>query len=535
MANQTSAVDHSLSEGLTSNLPSLYQTSQIQSGLGNCIEHSHNSLAQKLKTICNRLLSTTFELLKKPESASSGSWQITEIVSEVFTRQNGPIQSNPVDETSSNSILSASSNDEGDENTEAGGHAQGGLDEFAKSSDEILIDTSDDSNDSDDVDDSKLPAANNDDIERGIIYVRESDISSVEDGRNLDGQIEECKQTAKDEGIELVCEPITDEGKTGTNFDREGIREVFVKAQRNVDYLIVDDLSRLGRSAPETLYFIHYMEDTVGVTIMTPRGEINASQVDDLIQATMRSLSNQLATGYRTRASLQSRKSGFVEERDWSSGYRTVPPGYERDDESDWIKVNSEEVGAVQAMFKKFAESGSYTTTAEKLNEEYSDALDAPLESWQVKEHLQRKVYIGKPTLSLETEHLDDSEFTADDPNLQIVSLELFEEVQNRMEEVREKYSTDEKALDPDDAVEMFGLLAVLNASPVVALKCTEPGCDGELRANGQRELDGTFRSHSYQCKECGKNRKWPYLSELEEMRGENEAEDDQNSKGGEA
>jgi len=277
MANQTSAVDHSLSEGLISNLPSLYQTSQIQSGLGNCIEHSHNSLAQKLKTICNRLLSTTFELLKKPESASSGSWQITEIVSEVFTRQNGPIQSNPVDETSSNSILSASSNDEGDENTEAGGHAQGGLDEFAKSSDEILIDTSDDSDDSDDVDDSKLPAANNDDIERGIIYVRESDISSVEDGRNLDGQIEECKQTAKDEGIELVCEPITDEGKTGTNFDREGIREVFVKAQRNVDYLIVDDLSRLGRSAPETLYFIHYMEDTVGVTIMTPRGEINAS------------------------------------------------------------------------------------------------------------------------------------------------------------------------------------------------------------------------------------------------------------------
>ena len=534
MGSEKSPIDYRVSGSATQVLPKLHQTSWIQTGLGSCIEYSHNSLVQKLKITCNRLLSTNLGILGSSVLNINRSRQITETVSEVLAWQNRLVLSNTVGKISSDSSLSASSHDEEDEDTEVDKYAQGNLDEFAKSSDEASVDVGDDSGDSDEFGDGELPTVNDDDVERGIIYVRESDISSVEDGRNLDGQIEECKETAEEAGIELVCEPITDEGKTGTNFDREGIREVFVKSQRNVDYLIVDDLSRLGRSAPETLYFIHYMEDTVGVTIMTPRGEINASQVDDLIQATMRSLSNQLATGYRTRASLRSRKNGFVEDRDWSSGYKTVPPGYERDEDSDWIKVNSKEVGAVQTMFEKFAKTGSYATTAKELNEEYGDTLEDPLESWQVKRHLQRAVYIGKPTLHLESEQLDQSEFTAEDPNLQIVSLELFEEVQNKIEEITEKYSTDEETLGPEDAVEMFGLLAVLNASPMVVLKCTEPGCDGELRANGQRELDGTFRGHSYQCKECGKNRKWPYLSEMKEMRGKNEdAGDSENSEEG--
>ena len=521
MVDQTPAAERFHTGSDTHLLPKLHQTSRIQSGLASRIKHGHNGPVQEIKTLCKTLLSTNLGKNESSETTIHDNGWFREVASNVLAQAKRIVRSNTVSEVIKDSVLSASSHDDVDK-TERNEYSQGGLDDFAKSSDaeEPPVDGDDGSDNSEALIDDEGPAGD-DDVERGIIYARESDISSVEDGRNLDQQIKECKQTAKKEKIELVCEPITDEGKTGTNFDREGIREVFVKAQQNVDYLLVDDLSRLGRSAPETLYFIYYMEDTVGVTIMTPRGEINASQVDDLIQATMRSLSNQLATGYRTRASLRSRKTGFIEERNWSSGYRTVPPGYEHDNKSDWIKINSEEVGAVQAMFKKFANNGSYATTAEKLNEEYGDALEDPLESWQVKEHLQRKVYIGQPTLRIDTEHLDQNEFTADDPNLQIISLELFEKVQNKIEEIREKYSTDEETLSPENAVEMFGLFAVLNASPMVVLKCTEPKCNGELRADGQRELDGTFRGHSYQCKECGKHRKWPYLSEMEEMRGE--------------
>lgn len=531
MVYQTSAAGRSPEESDTSTLPKLFQTSRIQSGLASCIEHRLNSIGQSLKKAFRVILRPDLKEFISTVTARQKEAENSPFVSDLFKQLVGMVRSNLTIPRGLDVLLQAdTSEDDHDEQ-----HGQGGLDDFVRCNGSDEADSSDEGDEEEKDDEEKR--SDEGALETGVIYIRESDISSVEDGRNVDGQIEELRALAESKGIELISEPIVDEGETGTNFDREGIREVFARAQQGIDYLFVDDLSRLGRSTAETLYFIHYLQISCGVTIMTPRGEVNISQIDDLIQATMRSLVSQLSTRYRTRASLRSRKIGFVEEKNWSSGYATVPPGYKSNGD-DWIEVNGEEYEAAETMFDEFLSTKSYSSTAEHLNTEFGDVLD-PIEPWQVKKHLQRKVYVGKPTLSIDSEHLDESEFSVDDPALQIVSHKTFDDVQEHIEVIQSRYSTESGTVTPEKAMEMFGLFAVVNSSPVITLQCTEPGCDGELRANGQRELDGDLNSHSYQCKECGRNRKWPYLSELEDMRGKHgvaeESEGDKDSEGMEA
>ena len=96
----------------------------------------------------------------------------------------------------------------------------------------------------------------------GLIYARvssgnqlkgdEDDEDTEYDEGSIEGQIEELTELANKEGIHLPYDPITDEAKTGTNFDRGGIQEVFeISKRKDIDYLSVEKVDRIGRSAPE--------------------------------------------------------------------------------------------------------------------------------------------------------------------------------------------------------------------------------------------------------------------------------------------
>ncbi|WP_158298364.1 recombinase family protein [Halorubrum sp. SD626R] len=492
------------------------------------------TFAQNSKTACKTLLPTASDEFTSTDADHDQKEKKSQYESNFLEQLVGGVRSNLLAATELLLQLNAASdvkdeNDKEDENGKSNDSDEFTLDDFAHSNGSGDSEGSDNS----ECKDEDMPDGE-DDRDTGVIYARESDLSSVKDGRNMDGQIGDLQDLAEREGIELVSDPITDEGQTGTNFEREGIREVFARVQQGINFLLVDDISRLGRSTAETLYFIHHMQASCDVTIMTPHGEINVSQINDLIQATMRSLVSHLSTQYRTRASLRSRKNGF-DEKNWSSGNKSIPPGYEPDG-NDWVQKDPEEFEAAQAMFNEFLSTESYAATAEHLNDEFGDVLD-PIAPWQVKLHLQKRVYIGKPTMAIDSEHLEEDEFSVDEPALQIVSQEVFSQAQKSIEEINIRYSTDdENTVTPQSAADMFGLFAVLTSSPVVTLHCSEPGCDGELRANGQRGLDGDLNAHSYQCKECGKNRKWPYLSELKDMRRksgetENSVEDSEEDK----
>lgn len=409
--------------------------------------------------------------------------------------------------------LSTSENSETDHIDKSGDvHVQRQLSELHQQNDEDDGSNSGSSEDSD-------PDETED--EKGVIYVRRS-IDDDTESKSLEGQIADLTKVAREHDITLVCDPIVDEGETGTNFNRPGIQQVAALAEMGeISYLIVDDISRIGRSAPETLSFIAQLESDHEVTILTPTGGLDISQVEDLMQATMHSLIAHMSTQYRTRSSLRSKISNFVDDKDWKSWYRTVPIGYELSDDG-WVEVCSEEVDVVDAMFDKFLETQSYAETARHLNTKYGETLGQNVTSHGVKDALQNTIYIGEPSINIDSDKIEDEDRVVRDPHLQLLGKEKYRSAQKVVEDISRRYSDSgdsPESLDPDTAAFRFGLFATTSTSPVLKVIC--PTCGEPMRCNGQRELDGSWSAHNYQCtdSECATQRKWPYFDEFREMK----------------
>lgn len=358
-------------------------------------------------------------------------------------------------------------------------------------------------------------------------YIRRS--IDEDESSSIAEQIASLKQLAEEQELSLVEEPIVDKGETGTDFDRPGIKKVAYLAERGeISHLLVDDISRIGRSAPETLSFISRMEADHGVTIMTPTGTLDISQVEELTQAVMQTLIAHVATHYRTKASLRSRVASFVKNRDWKSWYNTVPVGYTLTGEG-WLQVSSEEVDVVEAIFDQFLDKESYAETARYIKDHYASRLNKTIDAYRVKSTIQNPVYIGKPSVEIESDKLNDNEQTVDDPNLQIIGEDTYKAAQKVATKINRRYSNHNHGkdnIDPDTAAHRFGLFAASQSSPVLEVIC--PDCEGRMRCNGQRDLEGGLNAHLYQCTnaECGTQRKWPYLSELREMRNRSDSWD---------
>lgn len=354
--------------------------------------------------------------------------------------------------------------------------------------------------------------------DKGIIYARRS--QKKEEGRSLMDQVSYMKTIAEENGIDIV-EVIKEDGQTGTNFDRDGIKKVAFLARRDeISYVLIDDLSRLGRSAPETLYFIHVLENDFDVELMTHTGSLDISEVEDLIQIVMESLISHMSTQYRSRSAIRSRIGNFCQEKDWTSWFSTVPLGYELGDD-DWLVVEGREVEVVQTMFRKFVKNQAYAQTAREISQEYGEILGGSISGHSVKRLLQRRVYVGEPTINIENVDVEGDEKSVVDPSLQIVGDETFERAQQIIAEISRENSSssnDGDCFDIESGIEQFGLFALVDSSPVVKIICPQPDCDGSMRGNGQRDLTGNIYGRNYECRECGKQRQWPYLDEFEDL-----------------
>lgn len=343
--------------------------------------------------------------------------------------------------------------------------------------------------------------------QEGVIYARVSSDKQVDEGYSLGSQVESLKETAASYGVSLVQDPIKDKGKTGTNFRRPGIREVFrLAADGEITHLFVNDVSRIGRNAPETVYFVYKLQDQFDVTIILTNGPLDVDEFEDLMSLCFESLISQRSVQTRSQASIRSRIRRFVEDHNWSTWYPTVPLGYNRTNE-DWLEINGDEISVVKNLFERFEETESYAETARYVNNR-TDMAEETFSGDQVKRNLQRRVYIGKPTVNMKTDLYEKDELTAEDQNLQIINQELYERVQDIIVSKKERNSTNSHTKDVEDFAEIFGFLPMLEASPHLALHC--PKCSTEMNKNGQRTLAGTEAIHNYVCPDCGRQRRFP-------------------------
>lgn len=354
-----------------------------------------------------------------------------------------------------------------------------------------------------------------------IIYVRVSTNEQASEGRSLEGQKDELRSiVAESDSMELYCDPIEDDGISGTDFDREGIQRVAeIVQQENISHLLVDDIDRIGRTIPETMMFIQRLRDQHGVKIRTRTVEFDVVKVPDRMRVAVLALMADIGTRNRARSSRRSSARGFIESKQWNSWYHGVPLGYESTDDG-WIRVKEELRPVITDLFKSFVRKEQYAAVAKKINRGYGSKLEKPLTSQRVKRLLTRPVYIGKPAIPVKNLENYDPNPEVDDPSLQMISEDLFERTQSRVQSIADKHSTDTGVTsEPEDFIEEFdpGILEV--TSPLVQLLC--PSCGSEMVADGQYTLEQGVASHIYECTsdDCNYHRQWPRKDEYERMK----------------
>jgi DNA invertase Pin-like site-specific DNA recombinase len=414
-----------------------------------------------------------------------------------------------------------------DQPTQGGAAPEEGSDDESQSQDES--DDDEQSSGADDEDDRPI----------GLIYARvsstgqlsddEDDNSDGPDEGSIEGQIEELEKLANKEGIALPYEPITDEAETGTDFDRDGIRKVFNICRREaVDYLLTEKIDRIGRNAPETIYFIYLLQMECDVVLLTPSGERDVDQIEGLLQTTLLSLMSEIQNDIRTTKAKKERIRGFLEKKNWRCLSPKVPLGYSETDDG-WLKVNPDEKEIVREMFRKFLECEEYAATRKHIESEFGKAA---IEGHRVKTLLTNSVYIGEPKVP--DEWLIDTPFENDlhEPELNILEpdkesdvdldKDAFSQTQAIIEEKNERSSTDDDTYGLIDFINEYSLFAVVEGSERARLvhSCGEP-----MVKNGQRTIGGRIdkKTHEYYCPECDEKedpedcyRKWPTTAEYD-------------------
>lgn len=351
---------------------------------------------------------------------------------------------------------------------------------------------------------------------RGVIYARVSSREQARDGTSLEEQVKSLRTVAEERQIEQLVSPIRDDGQSGTNFEREGIQEVArLAACENLDYILANDVSRIGRAAAATIHYLYELREKFGVTVITSwEGELDVTDVEDAIQITLKCLMAQHATEYRSRRAHLSQIEEFKR-----GNYAVFLPkdllGYSQTDDGQWI-VDSSEADLVGEIFEAFLQADldrAYRETAEQV-----DGLKDDLHSDKVKNILQNPIYKGLPTVRTTSPNVDEQEgpLSKLDEELQLINEDVFERAQEKIGRVRELYSTGSAEPDDvDDLVDEFGWKAVFESSPIVKIEC--PECGESLSKNGQRKLSDRA-VHNYLCSECGRQRKFPSREELKRM-----------------
>ncbi|MDE5945775.1 MAG: recombinase family protein [Oscillospiraceae bacterium] len=115
-----------------------------------------------------------------------------------------------------------------------------------------------------------------------ILYARSSNEDS-KDSESIENQVALLTQYANAHGF-INIRVITDDGYTGTNFNRAGFQEMLALIRhRRVARVIVKDLSRLGRNTIEVGHYIGVVFPRYGVEFISVHDVPESSDPDSLV------------------------------------------------------------------------------------------------------------------------------------------------------------------------------------------------------------------------------------------------------------
>ena len=103
------------------------------------------------------------------------------------------------------------------------------------------------------------------------LYGRLSNDDDVE-MNSLENQLQIIRDYARERGYTVVGESY-DDNSSGMRFDRKGLERLSAAAEkRQIDAVIVKDMSRLGRHRTQTSLFIDYLRHQGVAVCLPPKG-----------------------------------------------------------------------------------------------------------------------------------------------------------------------------------------------------------------------------------------------------------------------
>ena len=179
---------------------------------------------------------------------------------------------------------------------------------------------------------------------------------------SLQNQQEICQAFAEQHGYAIVGQSF-DDNISGMNFSRRGLDMLTAAVQvKQVEAVLVKDLSRLGRHRTQTALFIDYLRQQQVRVISVTEGVDTFCEEDDLMIG-VRGLMNdyyakdigkKIRAGYR-----QKQKDGLV---------ITPPFGYWKDKNTGQIKVDTEAAVTVRHIYSLYLQGGGQKEIARRLN-----------------------------------------------------------------------------------------------------------------------------------------------------------------------
>ena len=179
---------------------------------------------------------------------------------------------------------------------------------------------------------------------------------------SLQNQQEICRAFAEKQGW-TIAGSSTDDNISGMNFSRRGLDTLTAAVQaKQIDAVLVKDLSRLGRHRTQTALFIDYLRQQQVRVISVTEGVDTFCEEDDLMIG-VRGLMNdyyakdigkKIRAGYR-----QKQKDGIV---------ITPPFGYWKDRNTGQVLVQPEAAETVQLIYALYLQGCGQKEIARKLN-----------------------------------------------------------------------------------------------------------------------------------------------------------------------
>ena len=179
---------------------------------------------------------------------------------------------------------------------------------------------------------------------------------------SLQNQQEICRAFAEKQGWMIVGSS-TDDNISGMNFSRRGLDMLTAAVQmKQIDAVLVKDLSRLGRHRTQTALFIDFLREKQ-VRVISVTEDVDTFCEEDDLMIGVRGLMNdyyakdigkKIRAGYR-----QKQKDGLV---------ITPPFGYWKDKNTGQIKVDPEAAVTVQHIYSLYLQGCGQKEISRRIN-----------------------------------------------------------------------------------------------------------------------------------------------------------------------